>query len=391
MRRNLPSPRMTPSWWPTRPVQRRRAAGLCPRGPWIWDLKTATAASPTPIPAIEQAPLKWISADGRLAASLETNFAPWRCWNLQSGKELPSIGIQDDRLRPLAYRAVGRRLHDNPVATTDGKWLLTLYASRRQESQRPAAAPKNARVSAQAAAAKRQLGLAASLGVHEIETGRPLFDMDLAGMTFVGVLAGTNKCVCEAADGTISFRDLKTGKELRRATLRPTSPSRDAGQSVAAAERAAGTPQLTPDGKQLVKPVFGGGFVLFDLASGAEIARFKSSETGRSARAETLVLAPSGRTAAVYSERDIHLWTLPVPAARPADVAARKPEAPPLERKLAATATAVAVGGAGRFLLFTLDQARASSPSSTPTPPTSSRPFPWLPKRRSSPPAPPSS
>ena len=130
--------------------------------------------------------------------------------------------------------------------------------------------------------------VATSLRLHEIETGRLLFEMDFAGMTFIGLVPGSNTCVCAAADGTISLRDLRTGQEQRRVTLQPVSsavpaaPSVKDRPSVNRPEPTPGQPQLTSDGKQLVKPVVGGGFVLYDLASGAELARFKPSETGRS-------------------------------------------------------------------------------------------------------------
>jgi hypothetical protein len=110
---------------------------------------------------------------------------------------------------------------------------------------------------------------------------------------------------------------------------------------------------LTPDGKRLVKSIVGGGFVLFDLASGAELARYKPSETGVAGRHETLVLAPNGRAAAVESQRDVRLWTFPSPSPDPAKAPAVKREAP-LVRELAGKATAVVVGGAGRYLVLVL-------------------------------------
>ena len=284
----------------------------------IWDLKTGTTASAPRIPGSE---------DQRCRSTGSHPTAGWwrragsSAGTSRAGNSAAPILIEDDQpSRPSAT---------NPVVTADGKRLLSFYAPRRQdpEKQRRRLEDRSTTPPGQAAAAPPQSREAVSLRVHDIDTGRLLFDMDFAGMTFVGLVSGTDTCVCEAANSTISVRDLKTGKELRRATLRPTSPSRDAAQSVAAAGWPAGTPELTPDGKQLVKPGLGGGFVLFDLASGAEVARYKSSETGRTAPAETLVLAPSGRTAAVYSRRDVHLWTLPDPTAARAKVAARKPEA----------------------------------------------------------------
>ena len=157
--------------------------------------------------------------------------------------------------------------------------------------------------------------VATSLRLHDIEAGRLLFEMDLAGINLLGLVPGSNTCVCEAADGTISFRELKTGQELRRVTLRPNPPPRKLSPLETSPAAPPEKSRLTTDGKRLVKPIWQSGFGLFDLDSGAEVARFKTSETSGSWQLETLVLAPSGLTAVVYLQRNVHLWTFPSPAA----------------------------------------------------------------------------
>ncbi len=293
-----------------------RPASVRAIGPVWWDLKTGTTASPASITQIERGvPVEWISADGRFIAAFSIGF---QCWDLRSGAEAMKLDTNG---------RVG-----TPSPTPDGTRLVSLYSPNGSSPAR-------------------------TVRVHEIATGRLLAEMDLAGMTLVGLLPGTLTCVCEAADGAIVVRDLKAGKELRRVTPRPTTatstplPSGDLKPPPPAAS------QLTADGKRLVKPMIGGGFALLDLASGAEIARYKPRETGAAGWNDNLVLAPSGRVAAIYSGRDVYLWTLAGRSPRQPEVAARKPEVP-LVRELPGPATAVSVGGAGRYLLLTLGGAR---------------------------------
>ena len=339
-----------------RDPRRRENVPVPPRGPLIWDLKAGTSTSPPPFRAIEgRVAVRWISPDSRFVLA-EGTGARIKFWDVRSG-ELRFALPEHERLQWAAKTTDGRAL-PNPVVTADGERLLSFYGQPREAA--PKAAFERATPPAPGrAGADIDPWVATSLRLHEIETGRLLFDMDFAGMTFVGLVPGSNTCVCEAADGTISVRDLKTGHELRRVIPRPDTPPPNMGPG----DRPASVPeknrsQLTPDGKRLIKGVANGGFVVFDLASGAEVARFKPSETHRITPPETLLVDPSGRTAAVYSGTDrlarfLQLWTLPRPAAGPTGVAARKAEAP-LVRELAGTATAVAVGGAGRYLLLTL-------------------------------------
>jgi S1-C subfamily serine protease len=322
------------------------------RGPVIWDLKAGLSSPVPPIPGIDQrVPVEWISPDSPFVLTRGTGI---KCWDVRSGEM--RLALEDDWHRPLAIKTgVGGRLV-NPVMTADGKRLLSFYGKR------PEASPKapNAAAPPRAGSAPDDPYVPASVRLHEIETGRLLFETDFTGMTFVGLVPGSDTCVSEAADGSISSRDLRNGRELRRVTLRPSTPLRNASPLVAVQVRPE-QPQLTPDGKQLVEPMVGGGFALFDLASGAEVARFKPSETSATGLLQRLVMAPTGRTAAVYFQRDVHLWTLPsstsTSTSTPSDATAKTRE-PPVVRKLAGTATAVAVGGAGRYLLITLAKAR---------------------------------
>jgi len=328
------------------------------RGPLIWDLKTGTNTSPPTVPGIDdQRAIEWISPESRFVLTRNTGI---KCWDVSSGAM--RLALQEDWLQPFAVKTANGRNLRNPVVTGDGKRLLSFYGPRREWPSKASVAPARGKtVTAPAqvnpALAPRDPWVATSLRLHDIETGRLLFEMDFAGMTFLGLVPGTNICVCEAADGTIAIRDLQTGGELRRVALRPNPPPRKISPLDRSQPPPPENPMLTADGKRLVKPIFERGFGLFDLDSGAELARFKTSETTGFWPFETLVLAPSGRTAVVYRDRRTHLWTLPSPASGPSQVVARKSE-PPLVRELAGTATAVAVGGAGRYLLFTLVERR---------------------------------
>ncbi len=314
----------------------------------IWDLKTGTTASP-PIPEMKgHGPVEWISPESRFVMTRGSGI---KLWEIRGGGL--RLDLQEDWRQPLAVKTDDGAHLPNPVVTADGKRLLSFYGPPREASPKALKAP----VPGRAGSAPVDPWIATSLRLHEIESGRLLFEMGFAGMTFVGLVPGSDMCVCEAADGTIAIRDLKTGKELRRVTLRPIGPPRIASPNVGAKPPPPRKPQLTPDGKRVVKSIVGGGFVLFDLASGAEVARFKPSENSVAWWYERLVLAPSGRTAAVHFQRDVYLWTIPGQAAAASPVAARKPEAP-LVRELAGTATAVSVGGAGRYLLLTLRDVR---------------------------------
>ena len=425
------------------------------RGPVIWDLKTGTTASPPPIPGIEdQGAVAWISPESRF---VWTSATPIKFWDVKTGEICLALQA---RLAP-ALRVKDSQRQGNDQSRDDRRRQAApeLLRAPREAPSNPAAAPApGKRVTAppqvNADSAPIDPWVATSLRLHDIETGRLLFEMDYAGMTFLGLVPGTNTCVCEAADGTISFRDLKTGHELRRVTLRLNPPLRksspwdgyelrlmspmndvsgmplvgynliviatvsnalhfrifdlhgsrvvdtvekslthkveiedfkgqlkalwpphklklnEKNRLIAAVTSIVGNrtldhpqgglpenPKLTADGKQLVKPIWERGFGLFDLDSGAEVACFKTSEASGFWPLETLVLAPPGRMAVVYRQWDVHLWTLPSPAAAPSQALARKAE-PPLVRKLAGTATNVAVGGAGRYLLVTLADER---------------------------------
>lgn len=340
----------------------RRNVTVPPRGPVVWDLKTGTSISPPPVPKLEnQGPVEWISPESRFVLTRGTGL---KCWDVRTGAM--ALALPEDPRLPFAVQTADGRNLPNPVVTADGKRLLSFYGQPREAPPRAAAAQARGRAApapaqGETAAPSNGPWVARSLRLHDIETGRLLFEMDFAGMTFLGLVPGSNACVCEAADGTISFRDLKTGRELRRVTLRPNSPPKKSSPFEKSQPPSPQKPYLTPDGKRLVKPIWQGGFGLFDLDSGDETARFKTSEATDFWPSETLTLAPTGRLAAVYpgrgQARRLHLWTFPSPAASPSQATARKPE-PPLVRELAGTATAVAVGGAGRYLLLTLADAR---------------------------------
>jgi S1-C subfamily serine protease len=326
------------------------------RGPVIWDLKTGTKTSPPTVPGIEdQRAIEWISPESRFALTKTTGL---KCWDVKTGAL--RLDLQEDYLQPFAVKNGNGRDLRNPVVTGDGKRLLSFYGPRREAPPKAVAAPARGKTvtapgPVNTASAPPDRWAATSLRLHDIETGRLLLEMDLGGMTFLGLVPGTDTCICEAADGTIVFRDLATGSELRRVALRPNPPPRKISPLDRSQPPPPEIPKLTADGKRLVKPIWERGFGLFDLDSGAEVARFKTSETTGFWPFETLVLAPSGRAAVVYRERRIHLWTLPSSAAGPSKPVARKSE-PPLVRELAGTATAVAVGGAGRYLLLTLSE-----------------------------------
>ena len=326
------------------------------RGPVIWDLKTGTTSAPPLIPGIEdQGAIEWNSPESRFVLTKNTGI---KCWDVRTGEM--RLALPEDCL-PFAVKTADGRALTNPVVTADGK-LLSFYGQPREAPSRAAAAPARGRPASAPAPANAASNMpdpwvAMSLRLHDIETGRLLSEMVFSGMTFLGLVPGSNTCVCEAADGTISCRDLKTGQELRRVTLRAISPPRKVSPLETSRPPPPEKPRLTSDGKQLVRPIWQRGFGLFDLDSGTEVARFKTSETSGFWPLETLVLAPTGRTAVVYYRRDVHLWTLPGPAPVPSQAAVRKSE-PPLVRELTGTATAIAVGGAGRYLLFTLGDAR---------------------------------
>lgn len=315
-------------------------------GPVIWNLKIGLTSPVPPIPRMEAGtPVEWISPDSPFVLTRGTGI---KCWDVRSGDMRLSLAV--DPKRQLAIKTGAGGNLPNPVVTADGKRLLTMYGPSRD------AAAKGARAAAAAPGGAGPAPVdpyaASFLRLHDIESGELLSEMDFTGTTFIGLIAGSNSCVCEAKDGTVLVRDLKSGKEVRKVTLRPKSPLRNEA-SLAAAQVRPESSQVTPDGKLFVKPIPGGGFALFDLGSGAEVARFKPLEINSSGQMQKLVLPPSGRTAAVHFQRNVHLWTLPTPARASAEAAARKREVP-LVRYLDGSATGVAVGGAGRYLLLTL-------------------------------------
>jgi len=326
------------------------------RGLLIWDLKTGTNTKPPKVPGIEdQRAIEWISPESRFALTRTTGL---KCWDVKTGAS--RLDLQEDYLQPFAVKNGNGRDLRNPVVTGDGKRLLSFYGPRREAPPKAVAATARGKTviapgPVNPASTPPDRWVATSLRLHDIETGRLLFEMDFGGMTFLGLVPGTNTTICEAADGTIVFRDLATGSELRRVALRPNPPPRKISPLDRSQPPPPEIPKLTADGKRLVKPIWERGFGLFDLESGDELARFKTSETSGFWPFETLVLAPSGHAAVVYRDRRAHLWTLPSPASGPSHAVARKSE-PPLTRELAGTATAVAVGGAGRYLLFTLGE-----------------------------------
>jgi WD40 repeat protein len=328
-----------------------------PQGPLIWDLKTGTTSAPPLVTGLDAGldgrAVEWPSPDSRFVLTRATGI---KCWDVQSGTM--RLALPDDTFHPFAVKTADGRQLLNPVVTADGNRLLSFYGQRREPPPKAPTPRATVPTPGQTGTAQVDPWVATSLQIHDIESGRLLFEMDFAGMTFVGLVPKSNTCVCQTADGAISLRDLKTGGELRRVKLRPENaqaPFPRANNRGPIPEKS----QLTPDGKRLIKPVGEGEFLLFDLASGAEVTRFKPPDTDRSSLFNTLQLPPSGLTVAVYSSvfRDCYLWTLPSPAADPSRAAARKADAPRV-RNLAGKATAVAVGGAGRYLLLTLVDAR---------------------------------
>ena len=183
----------------------------------------------------------------------------------------------EDPRQPLPTKTADGKKLGNSVVTDDGK-RCSAFTRGQGEPPKPGAPPPGPVASGP--------GGADSVRLLDIETGRVVSETDLDGTAFVGLVPGSNNCVCEAADGMIVIRDLRNGRELRRILLRPTvlvvKPS-----PLGASPLRPPPPRLTPDGTRLMKAIPGLGFALSILP------RAKSPDTSRT---RTASFAPINRS-----------------------------------------------------------------------------------------------
>jgi S1-C subfamily serine protease len=314
--------------WPGRGGPTGAAQGLV-----AWDIKTGRHSPKSREPLFAEVDGLKIAPDGRRVLTYDLGSAAviktLRLCDAETGKVLRSY---ESILDPL-YNISG-----------DWKRIVTFH-------YRPEDAPRPGQQ------ARRPYELSAyRYRVVELETGRVLAQGNVEARDKTVLNPDPSTLALYTQDDTVVLRDMTTGSERRRFRLNPFRMS-----------PAAGVLGLTPDGKHFMGEFVSGrdggqpgDIALFSSGTGQEEARLKTGpRSGLSGGPISgWAISPSGNIAAILGTGECWLWTIGETSGRPRAGAAQRPTDSPLVRWMEGKIRDVAVGGGGRYLALTLQEAR---------------------------------